>query len=134
MSSKGEERIIASATFLVFDCEGNFQEGKHALKIWPFYRVDERLGCMKQYRGYPELKSKKVASRIFPELVIQCERFAHKMVWYPRDETLIAKCNLSKNLVDEADKYLLLRMADSDTIADMKHLIETDPIANLSAN
>ncbi len=47
VSSNGEERVIASATFLVFDNEGNFKEGKHSLKLWPFYRVDERLGCMK---------------------------------------------------------------------------------------
>lgn len=42
---------------------------------------------MKQYRGYEVFnrKSKKVMHRIFPELTIQCERFAHKMVWYPRD-------------------------------------------------
>lgn len=47
ISSRGEERIIASCSFLIFDSEGTFQEGKHAIKVWPFYKVDERLGCMK---------------------------------------------------------------------------------------
>jgi len=35
----------------LFSGNGRFKSGMKDLNVWPFYEVDERLGCMKEYNG-----------------------------------------------------------------------------------
>lgn len=87
---------------------------------------------MKEYRGY-ESFGRRGPPRHHPELFIELESFSEKMKWQARDELLIEKCALSKNEVDKEDSELLAEIADGETIAEMRNLIETDPIGELSA-
>lgn len=54
-------------------------------------------------------------------------------MWFPRDESLIEKSNISSNLIDDADKKLISTATKNETIADMKKLLDTDPISTLVA-
>ena len=53
------------------------------------------------------------------------------MLWYPRDEQLLERGHLSSNIIDDADKQLISRATKNETIADMKKLLDTDPISTL---
>lgn len=35
----------------LFNEKGRFRNGLKELNLWPFYELDERLGCMKEYNG-----------------------------------------------------------------------------------
>jgi hypothetical protein len=35
----------------LFDENKKFKSGIQSLNVWPFYEIDERLGCMKEYKG-----------------------------------------------------------------------------------
>ena len=45
------ELTIGCVSLNLFDDQKRFQSGIKALNIWPFYEIDERLGCMKEYKG-----------------------------------------------------------------------------------
>lgn len=42
---------IASVQTNVFSEAGKMQSGLTDLSLWPFYEIDSRMGCMKEYRG-----------------------------------------------------------------------------------
>ena len=41
--------VIGSVSINLFDEKGQFRSGVQDLNIWPFYKIDDRLGCMKEY-------------------------------------------------------------------------------------
>jgi len=45
------ELIIGTVSINLFSKSGKFKSGPKELNIWPFYKIDERLGCMKEYNG-----------------------------------------------------------------------------------
>lgn len=47
----GEELTIACVSMNLFDERKRFRQGQQGLSLWPFYEVDARLGCMKEYKG-----------------------------------------------------------------------------------
>lgn len=42
--------------------ESRFKSGIKDLNVWPFYEIDERLGCMKEYNGMTHANAKIVHS------------------------------------------------------------------------
>jgi hypothetical protein len=42
---------IGCVSMNLFDEKGRFKNGMRELNVWPFYELDERLGCMKEYNG-----------------------------------------------------------------------------------
>jgi len=51
----------------LFDEKKRFEAGKIDLNLWPFYEIDERLGCMKEYKGlYYDVKYNYFSKKGFP--------------------------------------------------------------------
>ena len=92
------------------------------LNVWPFYEIDGRLGCMKEYNGlqWPdEFDSKdknlnpfikKIRNNMsenihlaFSKVVIQFQKFICPMVYSSRDERKITRYALTKTSEDQAD-------------------------------
>lgn len=48
---EGYELTIGCVSMNLFDEKKKFKSGIIDLNIWPFYEIDERLGCMKEYKG-----------------------------------------------------------------------------------
>jgi hypothetical protein len=47
----GKQLTIGCVSMNLFDEKKKFSAGKSDLNLWPFYEIDERLGCMKEYKG-----------------------------------------------------------------------------------
>lgn len=47
----GKQLTIGCVSMNLFDEKKKFEAGKIDLNLWPFYEIDERLGCMKEYKG-----------------------------------------------------------------------------------
>jgi hypothetical protein len=43
--------IIGCVSANLFDEKGTLRTGVKGLNVWPFYEIDNRLGCMKEYYG-----------------------------------------------------------------------------------
>ena len=76
----------------LFDDKKRFQSGKVDLNIWPFYEIDNRLGCMKEYKGMyydpNERRDDDFINKIhneFSKLVLEFESFICPMVYSSRD-------------------------------------------------
>ena len=54
---KGINLTIGSISFNIFDHSGIMKQSRKGFHIWPFYKHDPQLGCMKEYHG--------VSSKIF---------------------------------------------------------------------
>jgi len=102
------------------------------LNIWPFYSIDSRLGCMKEYNGFSKNDSlKKTQSNIskeefeyqskvyekyvkikgihnyFAQLFLEFESFFLPMYYSSRNEKKLEERKLTKNDQDERDKEIL---------------------------
>jgi len=53
-------RIGCVSMNLFYAKSSKFKSGLIDLNVWPFYEIDERLGCMKEYNGMKHSDSKKV--------------------------------------------------------------------------
>jgi hypothetical protein len=97
----------------LFSQSGRFKSGTKDLNVWPFYEVDERLGCMKEYNGLTLDQSKLVTqstSRIhnfFSKLTVQFQTFVHPMFYSSRDEKKIAALGLIETDEDREDNKML---------------------------
>lgn len=49
--NQGLELTIACVSMNLFDEKQRFKNGMQDLNVWPFYKIDARLGCMKEYQG-----------------------------------------------------------------------------------
>jgi hypothetical protein len=72
--------------------DSRFKSGLKDLNVWPFYEIDERLGCMKEYNGMKHSDSIKVHNdhsllhQFFTKLNLQFETFMFPLVYTSRDE------------------------------------------------
>ena len=98
----------------LFDENKRFQTGVKDLNIWPFYRIDERLGCMKEYKGRsynPDENRQKIVDGIhnmFTKLVMEFESFICPMYYSSRDIDQIQEWELLLNEGDLKDKEELM--------------------------
>jgi len=49
--NEGSKLTIGCVSINLFNEKGVFNSGVRDLNVWPFYEIDERLGCMKEYDG-----------------------------------------------------------------------------------
>lgn len=104
---------IGSVSINLFDEKGQFRSGIQDLNIWPFYKIDDRLGCMKEYNGVKSNVSKlknlsNTIHQYFSKLVVCFESFICPLVYSSRDEKKITKYKLTKTKEDQDDEILLL--------------------------
>ena len=110
----------------IFDETGKFQSGFRSLSVWPFYRFDPRLGCMKEYHGISD--TLKPGPDSFTYLSLQFDEFVAPMNWGSREYQHILKKGLSTNPDDEQDKVLLTAIPENSTLAELKKLLGRDPL------
>jgi hypothetical protein len=51
LTKEGQALTIGCVSLNLFDEKGRFRSGLIEFNVWPFYEIDERLGCMKEYNG-----------------------------------------------------------------------------------
>lgn len=110
----------------IFDETGRFQNGFHSLSVWPFYRSDPRLGCMKEYHGVSEEAAG--SSLPFTHLSIQFDEFVAPMYWSSRKYERVKEKGFSTNPDDDQDKVLLTAIPNNSELAELKKLLVRDPL------
>lgn len=90
----------------LFNEKGRFRNGLKELNLWPFYELDERLGCMKEYNGMlsslaqnPDIK--RIIESLYSKLIIEFESFICPLYYSSRDEKRIDYFKLSTNEEDK---------------------------------
>ena len=106
------ELTIGCVSINLFDEKGQFRSGIQDLNIWPFYSIDERLGCMKEYNGmksedYRLHSLKGTLHMVFSKLVVGFESFICPMYYSSRDERKISIYQLMKTQEDIDDEAML---------------------------
>jgi hypothetical protein len=125
----------------LFDEKKRFQSGIQDLNIWPFYEIDERLGCMKEYKGRrydPKEDRDAIIANIhneFTKLVLQFESFIMPMYYSSRDINLIKEWGLKENKDDQNDQSQMLS-TETETLnkdlAQLKKCFAKNPLSSLS--
>ena len=125
---------IGSVSINLFDEKGQFRSGVQDLNIWPFYKIDDRLGCMKEYNGVKSEVSKlknlsKTIHQYFSKLVVCFESFICPLVYSSRDEKKITKYKLTKTKEDQDDEILLLQKSiNNEDLAKLKLYFDKSPL------
>lgn len=97
VSKSGEASIMASAVKSIFDETGMLRQGKIALKLWPFYRIENRLACMQEFWGnsgydnvdFPGPLELKLKYLINARLFFQLDSFTADTIWSLKEETYL---------------------------------------------
>ena len=100
------ELVIGCVSTNLFDERGQFRSGIQDLNIWPFYSIDERLGCMKEYHGMTQANYEKHQARntlhlLFSKLIVSFDGFICPMIYSSRDERNLGQYNLTKTPEDD---------------------------------
>lgn len=116
LTKEGQCLTIACVSVNLFDEKGRFRNGVRELNVWPFYELDERLGCMKEYNGMTveQVQAKDIHRTIdslFTKLVLEFESFICPLYYSSRDEKKIDFHRLSTNKEDKEDKANLINVA-----------------------
>lgn len=104
------ELTIGCVSMNLFDEKKKFMSGVRDLNIWPFYEIDERLGCMKEYKGRsydPKEERDDIIRNIhneFTKVVLEFESFICPMYYSSRDINQINQWKLTKNEDDINDE------------------------------
>ena len=95
----GQDITIGCVSMNLFDEKMKFRSGVQPLNLWPFYQIDKRLGCMKEYKGraYNEhmQDSNKIDDLIqnihneFAQIILEFESFIFPMYYSSRDRDQI---------------------------------------------
>ena len=132
------EIIIGTVTHSIFNEDGKFQKGSHHLSLWPFYKFDPRLGCMKEYHGSSTEKHFKLRQssqdedNLFCKMGITFEKFIAPMYWSPRDFESLQQRGYSITQDDKDDKILLTETPSNKDLAELKKLLIKDPLQEYS--
>jgi hypothetical protein len=108
------EITIGCVSMNLFDEKKRFKSGVRDLNIWPFYEIDERLGCMKEYNGrfYDPTKNRDEVIRnihnYFTKLVLKFESFVCPMNYSSRDISKINQWGFILNKDDKEDQERVL--------------------------
>lgn len=108
------ELTIGCVSMNLFDEKKKYMSGVHDLNIWPFYEIDERLGCMKEYKGrsYDQNEDQDDIIRNihneFTKVVLEFESFICPMYYSSRDINQINQWKLTKNEDDINDESQML--------------------------
>ena len=127
---------IGSVSINLFDEKGQFRRGVQDLNIWPFYEIDERLGCMKEYNGmkseYTKLKNLNETLHLyFSKLVVGFDSFICPLIYSSRDEKKITKYKLTNTEEDYDDEKLLREKSiNNEDLAKLKEYFDKSPLDN----
>lgn len=133
------ELTIGCVSINLFDEKGQFRSGIQDLNIWPFYDIDERLGCMKEYNGMKSKDYKRNAQRgtlhmLFSKLIVKFETFICPMMYSSRDERKIDKYKLTQTEEDKQDEAMLQQKSiNNQDLANLKKFFEQSPLEDLEA-
>lgn len=125
---------IGTVSMNIFDDKGLLNSGIRDLNIWPFYEIDSRLGCMKEYNGYSASSDSKVNYKtLFSKLFIEIESFTLPMYYSPRTDEDMANSKYSFNPEDEEDRKNLIdcHVSNSD-LANLKKILNKNPLQDLN--
>jgi len=83
---EGSKLTIGCVSINLFNEKGIFNSGVRDLNVWPFYEIDERLGCMKEYDGLKrEILNDPALTRkihlLFTKLILVFESFICPMMY-----------------------------------------------------
>ncbi|CAI2363985.1 unnamed protein product [Moneuplotes crassus] len=134
-TSEDIEMIIGSVSINLFDDQGKLNSGIRDLNIWPFYSIDSRLGCMKEYYGVSKDKSISGINfnTLFSKLYIELESFALPMYYSPRTDEDMKNIYFSSNKQDDQDKENLIDAAvTNEDLADLKKYLLKNPLQDLA--
>lgn len=135
------ELTIGCVSMNLFDENKKFKCGIQDLNIWPFYEIDERLGCMKEYKGRrfnPKENREEIIENIhneFTKLVLQFEEFICPMYYSSRDISHIKEWGLTLNLDDKNDETQMLSNESESLnkdLAQLKKCFAKNPLSPLS--
>lgn len=125
----------------LFDQNKRFVSGVQDLNLWPFYQNDERLGCMKQYKGM-KLDHKTHTGDIianihnqFTKLVLEFESFIFPMFYSSRNLNQIKDWGLIPNKDDEADEKIMFSNETeklNQELAELKKCFAKNPLSSLT--
>lgn len=122
---------IGSVSINLFDEKGKLNSGIRDLNIWPFYSIDSRLGCMKEYFGVSKNRSqgnKINMNTLFSKIYIQIEDFSLPMFYTPRTNE-----DMGNNERDAQDKIKLIdAQVDNRDLAMLKKYLHKNPLQDLS--
>ncbi len=115
ITKEGQSLTIGCVSMNLFDEKGRFRNGLKELNVWPFYEIDERLGCMKEYNGMTVQQAQakdfhKNIDSLFTKLVVEFESFICPLYYSSRDEKKIDFFKLSTNKEDKEDKTNLINV------------------------
>lgn len=93
-TNEGYKFCIGCVSVNIFNEERKLRTGIVDLNVWPFYTIDSRLGCMKEYHGILKSDLKKESmnkqgfskDNFFAKLFLEFEEFALPMYYSSRDE------------------------------------------------
>ena len=129
--------IIGSVSINLFDDQGKLNSGIRDLNIWPFYSIDSRLGCMKEYYGVSKTKNQSPINfnTLFSKLFIEIESFPLPMYYSPRTDEDMKNKNFSNNPQDIIEKQKLIegRVSNED-LAELKKFLLKNPLQDLTTH
>ncbi|CDW85366.1 phosphatidylinositol 3-and 4-kinase family protein [Stylonychia lemnae] len=134
LTKEGQQLTIGCVSLNLFDEKGRFRNGLRELNVWPFYELDERLGCMKEYNGITvsQAQSKdfhKQIDSLFTKLLIEFEGFNYPFYYSSRDEKKIDFYKLSTNYEDREDKANLINVqVKNQDLAKLKRYLNQNPL------
>jgi hypothetical protein len=127
--------IIGSVSINLFDEKGKFNSGIRDLNIWPFYSIDSRLGCMKEYFGISKDRNqgKIQMNTLFSKLFIEFETFSLPMHYTSRTDEDMKNKHFSNNPQDIIDKENLIdAQVLNEDLAMLKKYLHKNPLQDLS--
>jgi hypothetical protein len=132
LTREGTALTIGCVSMNLFDEKGRFRNGLRELNLWPFYELDERLGCMKEYNGMT-LERDRAIDALFSKVVVEFESFICPMTYSSRDEKKIDFHRLSTNKEDKEDKATLINVAirNQDLAQLKKYLTNSNPLSRI---
>lgn len=128
---------IGCVSMNLFDEKGRFRNGMRELNVWPFYELDERLGCMKEYNGMTVEQTKakdfiRTIDSLFTKIVVEFESFITPLYYSSRDEKRIEYYQLSTNTEDTCDKKNLINVQiKNQDLAQLKKYLNCNPLSRI---
>lgn len=93
VSKTGDVFLLGSANKCLFSEVGELRQGKVKLRVWPFYRVENRLACMQEFWGVNQYDVDYAGPLEFTlkylthaRLFLEFDRFGGETVWSLKDD------------------------------------------------
>jgi len=138
ITKEGYVLTLGCVSMNLFDEKGRFRNGLREFNVWPFYELDERLGCMKEYNGMTVEQAQakdfsKLIDSLFTKLVLEFETFMCPLYYSSRDEKKIDQFKLTTNKEDLEDKANLINVQiKNQDLAKLKKYLNQNPLSKIN--